>query len=189
MASSLLLLAAPIVSAHAELQSRTPRPSSTVPAGPVEIIARFSEQISDRSSMTLRDASNAIVAQGAVDGRDLRIGLEGLLPGAYEVRYTVISSDGHVERSGPGSWPFTVAEAATASPSPTPSEEPSGTPAATAEASPSPADSPSPTATPAPSPPPGSTATGGDVVVPIVVALVVVLGGLAALLLRGRRSA
>jgi hypothetical protein len=46
----------------------------------------------------------------------------------------------------------------------------------------------SPAPTPVPSPDPGATASGGDVVLPILAALVVLVA-LGAFLLRGRRSA
>lgn len=167
----LLLLASPaVVAAHAELVKATPQDGATVGGGPVDIIGTYSEVIGPKSHMELLDASGDVVARGAIDGKTLRIGLEGLQPGTYQVKWTTVTSDDNgVER---GDWSFTVAAA---SPSP-----PSAAPSASAAAS----TSPSAVVTPAPSAsrPPG-TPTGsssGDVLLPIVAALVVValLGGL-----------
>ena len=89
------------------------------------------------------------------------------------------SADGHVDRV---TLSFTVVPAPT--PTTTPTATPSDGPSATPSAARTPGPSPTPVPTPAPS---DSGATGGDVVVPIIAA-VVILGGLGVYLLR-RRSA
>jgi methionine-rich copper-binding protein CopC len=189
LAALLLLVVVPSALAHAELVRARPADGATVDEGPIEIVATFNEALDNRSSIQLRNAANEIVARGAVDGRTLRIGLEGLLPGEYEVRWTAIGSDGHPERSDPGSWRFTVAQAASPSPSPVESESPSPTESSPTSRAPSVSPSVEPSPEPSPSPEPGSTAGGGDAILPIIVVLAIVLAGLAALLLRGRRAA
>lgn len=185
----IVLATAQAVTAHAELVRARPADGATVPEGPVEIIARFNEPLDGRSSMQLRNAANEVVARGSVDGRELRIGLEGLLPGEYEVQWTAIGSDGHPERSDPGSWRFTVAAAAPPSPSvaPTASAPPSATTEPSVSPSAEPSAPPSPSASPAPEP--GQSASGSDVLLPILIVLAIVIAGLAALLMRGRRTA
>jgi copper resistance protein C len=183
----LVLAAATAVSAHAELVQAQPADGGAVPTGPVDVIGSFSEALRPNSHMELHAGprNGEVVSNAAVDGRTLRIGLEGLLPGGYTVTWTAVGQDGHVER---GDWTFTVAEPSPSpTPSPSPSETPSGEPSASASPSPSPSPSASPT--PAPSAAPGTTGTGSDAVLPIIAALVIIGGGLAALLLRGRRSA
>jgi hypothetical protein len=170
----LLLASPPVVAAHSEFVSGTPKDGATVGAGPIDILANFSETLDPKSHMELRDASGDVVAHAAVDGDQMRIGLEGLQPGVYEVRWTSVAEDGDVLRNQPGDWSFTVAAA---SPSP-PSAAASTSPAASAPASPSAVGTPAPTASPQPGTPTGSSS--GEVLLPIVAALVVValLGGL-----------
>jgi methionine-rich copper-binding protein CopC len=176
-AAVLLLLALPsAVAAHSEFVSGTPKNGATVQSGPIDIVGNFSEMLDPKSHMELRDASGGVVARAAVDGDQMRIGLEGLQPGVYEVRWTSVAEDGDVLRNQPGDWTFTVAAA---SPSP-PSAAPSSSAAASAPASARP--SVVVTAAPSASAPPGTTtgSSSGDVLLPIVAALVVValLGGL-----------
>ncbi len=107
-----------------------------------------------------------------------------LAPGVYEVRWTAKGSDDHLERD---TWTFTVTPAPTPSPTPTP------TPASTASAEPTPSATPEPTPTPAPSPSasPGPTdptgSTDGDVILPIVAGLAIVIAVAAVLLSRRNR--
>jgi hypothetical protein len=105
-------------------------------------------------------------------------------PGEYEVRWTGVALDGHVDR---GTFGFTVAPAPptqvpTAEPTPTPAD--SATPATVA---PSPVTA-EPSEAPSPSPTAGGGAAGtGDVLLPIVVALIVVGAGAAYFLTRRNR--
>ncbi len=182
----IVLATAQAVTAHAELVRARPADGATVPESPVEIIATFNEPLDGRSHIELRNEANEIVARGAVDGRELRIGLEGLLPGDYQVTWTAIGSDTHPER---GRWGFTVAAAASPSPSVAPTE--SAPPSATTEPSVSPSAEPSapPSPSASPAPEPGQSASGSDVLLPILIVLAIVIAGLAALLMRGRRTA
>ena len=108
-------------------------------------------------------------------------------PGAYEVRWVSIAGDGDVLRQP--IVKFTVASA----PSPsapvvtaTPSAAVTGAPTATpVPATPSPSLAP----TPVPSGSGDTTGSGGDVVVPIIVALIVLGAGAAYLLTRRNRPA
>lgn len=176
------LLLPATASAHAELTATTPADGAVVVGHPTELSATFSEALSATSTLSLRNASGDRLAVGGPDPADARRlvidPIPALEPGAYEVRWTALSDDGHVER---GTWSFEVSAA-----------EP------TATATPAPAtsgDSPSPsTRTPRPTDegPPGSTVVGvttvlsTDLLTAIVAALAIVLLGGAFLL--GRRG-
>jgi len=178
-----------LVFAHADLESATPAPDSTVEVAPPELVATFTEALdASKSSLEVRDAAGSVVASGgselvAADGITMTLPVAALENGTYEVRWTAAAKDGHIER---GTFEFTVA--VPPSPSPSPSAEPGG--------SPSPAPSPSaistPAATPAPSPSDGGPDTGsgaGEVdastLLPIAVAIVVVVA-IAAYVMRNR---
>jgi len=175
---------------HTELETATPEAGSTVPSpfdGP--IVLTFSEELAEGSKADLLRSGGDAVAAATVDGPDatMRFELDAPLdPGDYEVEWTGIAVEGHVER---GTVAFTVA------PAPAPTPEPTPTPAPTPEATPSeapatPSAEPTPSANPSPSATPTDpTATGGgDVVLPIVVGLLIVLVGAAYLLSRRGRA-
>jgi methionine-rich copper-binding protein CopC len=182
------------VAAHAELEETVPAADSSVEGVPTEVSAAFSEALlEDGSSLSLRDAEGTEVAEGSIDPdapeRLVIEDLPDLAPGEYEARWAAATDDGHLER---GTWTFTVA-AATApshSPTPTPSAAPSAT--ATPTAAPSPSPSASPSVAPSPSPSGGDasqTASGTDVLLPIVAALAAVaIVGLYLLTRRGRTT-
>lgn len=196
-AGILLILLLPMaVLAHAELVGSTPAADSTVD-GPFAdpIVMTFSEGVVGESGAKLRDSASAgaIDATSAIDGDTMTLTPDApLVDGEYEVEWTAIADDGHIER---GTIRFTVVTPATpeptASPTPTPTPVASAAPTATASATPSPA----PTASPAPTPvasaggPDGSDTSGGsgDVLLPIVLGALLV-GGLAVLLFRRRDS-
>ena len=179
------------VAAHAELEKATPADGATVEGTPAEISATFSEALDpDRSTFSLRTAAGERLAVGFIDPEDpTRMIIDPvpeLAPGVYEARWTAKGSDDHLERD---TWSFTVAPApspsATAAPTPASSASAEPTPSATPEPSPTPPASPS--ASPAPTDPAGST--DGDVILPIVAALAIVLVAAAVLLSRrGRPS-
>jgi LPXTG-motif cell wall-anchored protein len=188
-ASTLLTLMLPVaVAAHTELETATPVAGSTVPSpfdGP--IVLTFSEELAEGSKADLLRAGGDAVAAATVDGPDatMRFELDAPLdPDDYEVEWTGIAIDGHVER---GTVAFTVAPPPTLEPTPTPASTPEATPSeapATPSAEPTLSASPSPSATPT-----DSTATGGsDVVLPIVIGLLIVLVGAAYLLSRRSRA-
>jgi hypothetical protein len=131
--------------------------------------------------MTLRDASGAQLAKGAVDPADdtvMRLVPPNLAPGTYEIRWTSAATDGDILR---GTLHFQLA-----SPTPSPTAAPTATSTATASASATPAPSVVASPSPAPSASTGpARASGADVLLPIIAALVLV-GVLGAVLLRGR---
>lgn len=119
-----MLLATPsIATAHAALTDSTPPADSTVLATPPEIVLTFDDPLlPDTSSFEVLDASGASLLTGHVDGADahiMRATPGPLATGAYEVRWTAATDDGHIER---GTFTFTVAGAT----------EPPATPAPTA---------------------------------------------------------
>jgi methionine-rich copper-binding protein CopC len=167
----LVLLALPsAVAAHAEFVSGIPESGATVTAGPIDIVATFSEELGPKSNMRLLDDAGDVVANAAIDGKEMRIGLERIEPGSYQVRWTTVTTDDNgVER---GSWTFNVTApiptkvVQTTAPSPTAAPSSSSAPSAVPSASPI------PSASRGPSSPAG--ASSGDVVLPIVAALIVV---------------
>jgi methionine-rich copper-binding protein CopC len=192
----LLALCVPAsVVAHSEL--KTPAPAATsVQTNPVnEVSGIFTEALKKNgSSLELLDASGTSLAKGGVDPADdtrMVIDLDAPLEaGAYTVKWTSVATDGDILR---GEWKFAVAAPPT--PSPTPVPTPLTTVAASAPPSANP--SPTPTATPSPTPSAGpspsgegtATAGAGDVLLPIIVALIVLGAGAAYLLNRRNRPA
>jgi hypothetical protein len=178
-----------VVIAHAELDTSTPAEGATVPSpfvGP--IVLDFTEALADGSEADLLGPDGAAVASAEVDQAGARMTFEfaaALDPGEYEVRWTGVALDGHVDR---GTFGFTVAPGP---PTPEPTPEPTPTPAAPVTA---PAETPAeatvqPSASPTASPPvDGSeSADTGEVLIPIIVALLVVGAGAAYLLTRRNR--
>jgi len=188
-ATFLLLLASlspASVAAHAELETAMPANGSTVEApfnGPIRL--EFSEELADGSGAELRDEVGGGIATATVDGPGAAMEFElsaPLGPGDYEIAWTGIAVDGHVER---GTVAFTVKAPPTPepTPSPTPTPEPSESIApATQSPEPTPSTSPSPT------PAPGDASGSADAVIPIIVALLVVALGAGYLLSRRGRS-
>lgn len=175
----LLLVDAVPAAAHAELVSSNPAAGATVSGSPAEIVAVFNEPLEANSSMELIGQGGGRVATGAVDPADrTRLVIESpqLSPGDYEVRMTVASADGHIDRP---TFSFTVG-----APTPPPTAAPTATPGPT----PSLAPSLSPTASPTPSGGGTPTTGTGDVLLPLLAAVIAV-GAIGAFLLRNRRSA
>jgi methionine-rich copper-binding protein CopC len=185
IAPMLALMLPAVAVAHTELETATPAAGSTVPSpfdGP--IVLTFSEELADGSRAELLDPEGDVVANATVDGpaAEMSFELDGALdPGDYEIEWTGVAADGHVER---GTIEFTVAPPP---PSPTPTPEPEPTASATPAA---PSAEPTPSASPLPTPTPVGTgaAADSDVVLPIVVGLLIVLVGAAYLLSRRGRS-
>jgi len=189
----LLALAAPAaVFAHAELKTPTPAADSVQTKPVTEVSGIYTESMKkDGSSLELFDATGTSVAKGGLDPADdtrMVVDLDApLVAGVYTVKWTSVATDGHVDR---GEWKFTVAAAPT--PSPTPVPTPSAAPAsasATASPTPTPTPTPTPSSSAAPSPSGNGTATAGtgDVLLPIIVALILLGGGAAYLLNRRNR--
>ena len=185
-AASLLMLAvaAPVL-AHAELVSSDPADKAVLAASPTTITLTFSEDLdASRSSFKVVGPAGT-VGTGKVGGVTTQMLLPGLslVPGDYEIQWTSMSTDQHLLR---GTLTFTVS-AATAAPgtaSPIPSSA-SAAPSAAATAASSPAVG--ATLTPAASPDTVGAASG-DVVLPIVAALVLVAGAGLWLFRRSRRA-
>jgi methionine-rich copper-binding protein CopC len=180
-----LLLALPAgVAAHAELETVSPADGATVTEMPTEIVMTFTEPLDPtKSSIVLAEVGNPPVLSGGevspTDPKKMTLPIAELAAGAYEVRWTSASAaDGDIER---GTTHFTYSP-----PPPSPTDEPSAptSPSPTPSASPAPSPSASPLPSPSASTGPAS-ASGGDVLLPILAALLVV-GVLGAVLLRGR---
>ena len=131
---SLVLLLAPGVLGHAQLQSSDPPAGGTLSATPYLLTATFSEELaSDGSSLVVESEAGQQVALGGVSADDpttMTAQLPVLPTGTYTVRWTALTSDDNaVER---GTYAFTVApEQASAIASAAPTPLPSGEPAAT----------------------------------------------------------
>ena len=188
LASLALVMVPGLVLAHAELQTATPADKSTVTAPVAEVSGIYSEAMKPAgSSMIVKDASGATVAQGTVDPADTtRMVAKPSTPlgnGSYTVDWTSVALDEHVER---GTWTFTVAVA----PTPSPTAIATSAPSAAATAAPTlvPA-TPIPSIAPTPAPSGGSSTagSGSDVVLPIVLGLIILGAGAAYLLSRRNR--
>jgi methionine-rich copper-binding protein CopC len=178
-----LLVGPGLVLAHAELATMTPADKSTVPS-PTRIVASFTENLdASGSNLRLLDASGQVIAQGgtidAATPKQMTLAVSNVGAGTYTIRWTSKSAeDGDIAR---GTTTFT-ATAATPPPA-SPSAEPSAPSAEPSVAtSPVPSTSPADVASVGPSPSGtdtsgGSTTSGTDAIVPIVVG-VAVLGGL-----------
>ncbi len=195
-----LALAVPAV-AHADLASSNPDDEAVLATPPTVITLTFTEGLDQgKSSFKLSGPDGAVgTGKPTRDGGKV-MKLDGLAigPGTYAIRWTAASTDGHVVR---GRLSFTVSEPTPppAAASPAPTEAPSAStaaPSATATQA-------SATAEPAPAAPSapvasadsGSTVdpvadagSGTDVLIPIVLGLVLLVG-LGALLMRRSRQA
>ena len=166
------------------MQTATPTDGATVPspfAGP--IVLTFSAELADRSKADLIGSDGKTIATAAPDGPGARMTITldaPLAAGSYEVKWVSVATDGDLLRV---TVTFTVTPAVTtAPPSPTPTHTP--TPAPTPSAAATPSAAPSPTESPAQpstqtSPTVEPSTGAGDVVLPIMVALIVVGAGAA----------
>ncbi|GGR17942.1 copper resistance protein CopC [Agromyces mediolanus] len=138
LAASLSLAQALPAAAHDELLGSTPATGEALAAAPSDVSLRFSDEVLPLgAAIVVSDADGADWTASAVslEGDTVRAELRGGMPdGRYEVRWRVVSSDGHPIT---GLIPFTVGDAPAAS-------EPAGAPPADPDAA-----APAPT-TPAP---------------------------------------
>ena len=190
-AATLLLSTPAVTAAHAELETTAPASGAKVVGTPAELSATFSEALATESTLSIRDAAGERLAVGGLDPADPRrlviAPVPELAPGAYELRWSAFSDDGHLEK---GTWTFEV-EAPPATPTSAP------TPVATVSGSDTPTAAPTPSATADATPSPSATPDGGaptsgsgDVILPIIVALAIVaIGGVLLLGRRGRGAA
>ena len=170
----------------------TPADKSTVPA-PTQIVATFTENLdASASNLRLLDASNKVIAQGGTidpaTPKQMTLALSNVGPGTYTIRWTSKSADDGDIARGTTTFTATAASAPPASPSAEPSAA-SAEPSAAASTSPTAAPTADATVAPSPTGGSGTSSSGTDAIVPIVVGIAV-LGGLGWWLLRSRsRSA
>ncbi len=187
LATLILLLVPGFASAHAELDTVSPKDKSTVEGTPT-IKMTFTETLDPaKSSITLVDSGGAIIDGSSVAtpgaSKTMTFTPNGdLAPGTYTIRWTSASAqDGDIAR---GTTTFTVT-----APSTSPSEEPTASASASTAASVAPSVAPSPSEAPSASPAPTTPASStSDALIPIIVVLAV-LAGLGIWLLRGRGRA
>jgi methionine-rich copper-binding protein CopC len=187
-----LALVPGLVLGHAELETPTPADKSTVTEPVAEVSGIYSQAMkADGSSLVVKDGSGVEVVRGTVDPEDdTRMVATPTTPlgdGTYTVESTSLATDGDIEHA---TWTFTVAVAATPSPTTRPTTAPTAAASATPAAAPTPVPA-TPVTTVAPAPSPSgdgsTTGSGGDVVLPIIVALIVLGAGAAYLLTRRNR--
>jgi hypothetical protein len=186
LALALVVLLPASALGHAELSEASPGDGDVVEEPLTRLTADFTEDLADGSAMTLRDAGGAVVAAGNIHPSNERLMLilvdDPLPSGEYEVEWQALAADGHIER---GTYRFTIAATAAATPTPAPPSASAGASALPSE--PPPTSTPPPATAPAPSAAPTDpAASSGDVLLPILAAVVLVglLGGY--LLLRRR---
>jgi hypothetical protein len=159
--------------AHAELETVFPADGTTVTEAPTEIVMTFTEALDPaKSSIVLAEVGNPPLLSGgkvsADDPKRMTLAVPELPAGVYEIRWTSASAeDGDLDR---GTTHFTYAP-----PPPAPTDDVSTPPSPSASPS---AATASPSASASPSPSPSSsttpTASGTDVLLPIIAALVVI---------------
>lgn len=108
----LFLLAWPLAgSAHTHLERSEPAKQAVLDAAPPAIHLWFSEKVSaEWSKIEVTDAAGKRVDRQQVTGDDadpkhIQAELEPLAPGTYQVKWNVISGDGHRVK---GNYSFTV---------------------------------------------------------------------------------
>ena len=84
--------------AHAFLDHAEPRVGSKVATAPTEVVLSFTQKLEPAfSSVEVSDANGARVDQGkpSISASTMRVGVKQLPPGAYHVRWHVLSVDTH----------------------------------------------------------------------------------------------
>lgn len=176
-----LALTAPATFAHAQLVESDPPDGGSI-ASPYVLVMRYDEELKPvESTVTVRDGSGTVVAEGGIvdDNFTMIVELPAVPVGSYQAHWIAITADDNGKTQGDVN--FTVV-AATAPPSVTPQPSvsptyqppPSFTPPATASAITTETPTPTPAATPAPG---TGGASGTELVVPLILvaALVVAL--------------
>jgi hypothetical protein len=104
-----IVLGSAAAHAHAFLDHASPRVGSAVRAAPREVTLWFSQKLEPSfSSAQVHDAAGARVDQGArVSGMQIHLSVRSLPPGAYKVRWRVLSVDTHTTE---GSFSFRVGQ-------------------------------------------------------------------------------
>lgn len=104
-----LMLLPLIAAAHAHLQSAEPAEGSVITAAPAKFTLKFSEPAQLTALSLLKAGTQQpqkIAAMAAESSTDISAPAPPLGPGSYELRYRVISADGHIMS---GSIHFTIA--------------------------------------------------------------------------------
>lgn len=187
--TAFLVLFAPLsASAHDSLLASSPEADSTVDTLPAELTLTFSAKLIDETGATevvVTDPSGNSVAEGAasVDGAIVTQPLAAEAPaGVYHVIWKVVSSDGHPTSQ---EFDFTVTNSTETAPTAEPSAEPTET--ATAAPAPIATAGPGTDATPAPESD-DSSASSTLIWVLAIVGVLVILGIVVWLVVRGRRD-
>lgn len=185
--TAFLVLFAPLsASAHDSLLASSPEADSTVETLPAELTLTFSAKLIDETGATevvVTDPSGNSVVEGAatVEGAIVTQPLAAEAPaGVYHVIWKVVSSDGHPTSD---EFDFTVANSTEV----TPTAEPSAAPTATATTAPVATAGPGTDATPAPESD-DSSASSTLIWVLAIVGVLVILGIVVWLVVRGRRD-
>lgn len=99
--------------AHDQLLASTPGDGAVLDVAPTEVTLQYSESVLTIGAIVLlvdQDEQNWITGEPILNGSDVTARIDGTLPtGAYEVRWRVVSTDGHPIS---GLIPFTVGDAA-----------------------------------------------------------------------------
>src|SRR5271167_2944305 len=104
----LTVIAGTAAEAHAFLDHAEPLVGSTVPTAPRELSLFYTQNLEAAfSSVEVSDADGKRVDLGkpSISGTVMRVGLKPLSPGAYKVRWHVLSVDTHTTE---GSFAFHV---------------------------------------------------------------------------------
>lgn len=129
----MLALGAAPASAHDQLLASTPVDGAALDASPTEVTLQYSDSVLTIGAIVLlvdQDEHNWITGEPILDGSDVTARIDDTLPtGAYEIRWRVVSADGHPIS---GLIPFTVGDAAPAERAPATST-PSPSAAATSD--------------------------------------------------------
>jgi methionine-rich copper-binding protein CopC len=94
----LLLLAASLAGAHAELDRTEPQADSIVSGAPTEVAIWFTQKLEAAlSSITVRNAAGQRVDAGKAhtSGNVMRVSLKQIGAGTYQVNWRVLSVDTH----------------------------------------------------------------------------------------------
>ncbi|MGA7803834.1 copper resistance CopC family protein [Bradyrhizobium sp.] len=104
------VIAGTAAEAHAFLDHADPRVGSTVPTAPREVSLTYTQNLEPAfSGVEVTDANGARVDLGkpSFSSSVMRVGLKPLSPGAYKVRWHVLSVDTHKTE---GSFTFHVGQ-------------------------------------------------------------------------------
>lgn len=111
LALTVVLGTAGTAAGHSQLIDSTPGADESLDTAPSEVELEFNEEVNERGAVLMvvdTDDENLTDGEVVVDSRFVRVPLSEDLPdGAYEVRWRVVSADGHPVN---GTIPFTIGE-------------------------------------------------------------------------------